>query len=69
MIKEVKKIPKYYLEKIPMCDECNIELIITGIELLCFPSRKIYQCTSCAKQYYFSNEELQGKWIFEEEEE
>lgn len=62
MIKKQFLIPEYYVHKIPMCDDCRIELQFTGVELPSCPPLLQHQCPKCGKVYTIPREDLQGEW-------
>lgn len=62
MIKQSFLFPEYYVHKEAYCDECNIKLHDTGMELLSNPPIKVLQCSQCGKEYKISSSELQGHW-------
>ena len=62
MIKNHYLFPQFYIAKIPYCDECNIQLIQTGMELLTYPPMIEYKCERCNKIYNISQNDLEGEW-------
>lgn len=62
MIKQQFLFPEYYVQKIPFCDNCNVELYFTGSQLLSAPAKNVMRCPNCKKFYHISENELQGEW-------
>ena len=50
---------------IPMCDDCNIELVNTNIQLLSNPPQDIYRCEKCGKEYHIYSKDLLDKYTYE----
>lgn len=67
-IKEKKLIPKYYLQRVAVCDDCNEELQDTGQRLLSSPLQWSMRCPKCKKFYHILETKLQSEWIWEETE-
>lgn len=66
MIKTKFLFPEYYIQKIPMCDECNIELKRTGTAYMTDPVQLQYACPQCNKEYLYREEEVCGQWKLRE---
>lgn len=62
MIKKEFCFPEYYINKVPMCDDCNCVLNATGIVYTVYPQLYEYKCDKCGKLYKFNESELQGEW-------
>lgn len=62
IIKEHKLVPDYYVEKIPVCDTCLLELELTNKSLASYPPKSVYKCPQCDKEYYIESYKLQGEW-------
>lgn len=61
-IKKQFLIPEYYIHKIPICDDCNVELEDTGRMLMSNPPLTVLKCSKCNKEYQINSYELQGEW-------
>lgn len=61
-IKEIKHKPKYYVEKIPYCNDCGIELERVNFNLLSNPPKLGYKCNKCGKEYYIDEREVGEYW-------
>ncbi len=55
-------IPEFYIMKIPVCDECNIQLEDTNVMLPSYPPKYVYKCKQCGKEYNYTETELRGEW-------
>lgn len=62
MIEKQYLIPECYINKVPKCDECKVELWNTGVELLSTNCLRVYQCPNCNKKYNIPAADLQGEW-------
>lgn len=62
MIKEEYLFPQYFVNKIPICDDCNEPLKNTNQQLLSNPPLLIYKCPKCNKEYYYKESEIRGEW-------
>lgn len=62
MIKEEFLIPEYYVNKVPMCDDCKVALKQEPYILMSNPAKYGYKCPKCNKEYYFFENELKGEW-------
>lgn len=62
MIKQTFLFPEYYVHKEAYCDECNIKLQDTGMQLMSNPPLQIMKCPKCGKEYNISTQDLQGHW-------
>ena len=51
MIKEEYLFPQYFVNKIPICDDCKEPLKNTNQQLLSNPPLLIYKCPKCNKEY------------------
>ncbi|WP_304393434.1 hypothetical protein [uncultured Clostridium sp.] len=63
-IKEIKREPKCYVEKVPYCVDCGpeFELIKTNFNLLSNPIQLGYKCGICGREYYFREDQIGGHW-------
>lgn len=61
-IKKQYLIPEFYIQKIPICDDCNIPLIDLQCQLLSSPPKAMYKCKKCNKNYNFNVNDIQGEW-------
>lgn len=62
MIKKQFLFPECYINKVPYCDKCKVQLLNTNTELLTSPPIKIFQCPKCKEKYNIRADELQGEW-------
>ena len=53
------------IKSIPYCDECNIQLRYTNMQLTSYPSYEIYQCPQCKQEYKFNQSELEDTYNLE----
>lgn len=65
MIKETKYKPKYYVARVPYCDDCGTELNKVNFNLLSNPIKIGYKCPKCNKEYYYTEEEIGGYWVWQ----
>ena len=64
MIEKHFVFPEYYIMKIPMCDECKVQLQDNNIMLPTNPPKWQYICPKCEKLYDFFEKDLRGEWKF-----
>lgn len=62
MIHKQFLIPEYYIHKIPMCDNCKIELESTETVLASYPPLYPYKCPHCGEIYNIREQDLKGEW-------
>ena len=62
MIRKQFLIPECYINKIPICDDCQEILQNTGVQLLTSPPKYQLVCPKCSKSYTFNESELKGEW-------
>jgi len=62
MIEKQYLIPECYINKVPKCDKCKLELMYTNSELLMDPPLRVYECPKCNERYNIPIAELQGEW-------
>lgn len=62
MIRKECLVPDYYLKKIPVCDNCNVDLKQEPNVLMSNPVQYIYKCPKCGNEYYFREEDIKGEW-------
>ena len=62
MVKKQFLFPECYINKIPYCDKCNVQLWDTNVELLSSPPKKVFQCPKCNEKYNIRIDEIQGEW-------
>lgn len=62
MIKKSFLFPQFYIHKEAYCDECDIKLVDTGMQLMSNPPLQVMKCPRCNKEYNISTLELQGEW-------
>lgn len=62
MIKKTFLIPQLYVHKEAYCDDCNIPLSNTRTALLSDPPQYVFKCEKCKREYYISENDLQGEW-------
>lgn len=55
-------IPECFIMKLPMCDDCEVELLDTGTQYATYPPQLVYKCPKCNKEYVFNVNEIQGEW-------
>jgi len=65
MIKHNKYRIVSVTKAIPICDDCNIELQNTNIQLLSSPPQNIYICKNCGKEYNIKTSDLQDFYEYE----
>ena len=54
--------PEFYINKVPICDECNMQLVDTGVMLSSNPPYWIYRCSKCKKEYQVKESEIRCEW-------
>lgn len=54
--------PECYVNKIPICDLCNVPLEDTNVMLASDPPYWVYKCPKCGKEYHFRESEIRGEW-------
>ena len=62
MIKEEFLFPQFYVNKIPICDNCKSRLKDTGMMYMSNPPILEYKCENCEKFYTFKESDLKGEW-------
>lgn len=62
MIKNELLFPEYYVNPVPICDSCNINLEFTETVYLTNPQQYLYKCPKCSKKYTFLENEIKGYW-------
>lgn len=62
MIKNEFLIPEYYVNPIPICDDCSTRLEFTGTVYASNPPSYEYICPNCNKRYGFLESEIKGYW-------
>jgi len=64
MISKHYLFPEFYIAKIPMCDDCKIQLQDDNLMLATQPPQWQYSCPKCGKLYSFYEKDLRGEWKF-----
>lgn len=62
MIKNEYLVPEFYINKVPYCDKCSVELHTTGAMLLSNPAKIEYRCPKCNNVTHYSEDLLRGEW-------
>lgn len=62
MIEKHFLFPECFVAKIPMCDECKVQLVDNNIMLPTAPPKWQFTCPKCNKEYAFYSNELKGEW-------
>lgn len=62
MIKKEFLIPECYVNQIPYCDDCNVQLKDQGTMLTSNPPHYLYKCPKCGKEYYLEEKDIRGYW-------
>lgn len=61
-IREILKVPECYVDRVPYCDKCGIELERTNFNLLSNPPKIGYKCNKCGKEFYIDERKVGGYW-------
>ena len=62
MIKKTYLFPQFFIHKQAFCDDCNIPLTDTGVQLLSNPPLQVMKCSKCNKEYNIKVSDLLGEW-------
>ena len=52
------------MAKVPICDDCKVQLQDNNLMLASYPPKWQYSCPKCNKIYEFFEKDLKGEWKF-----